>query len=388
MIKQRMAFPAIVALTLVLSGCDLFGSSQATAPPPPPEAVQPRPVVTNTPTPSPGSVVGPGQIIYVFNGRVAASAADGVNVHDVFTPDQRGVLRDLAVSPDGHYLAFTVNASQLILIDLTVGQVTKIDESSSDRLSSLAWSPANDALYYHRMVLGEDAKPSHSIIMRAVVPPNGPPEKSLDFDLAFNSPIVPVAVWRGGLVLIHQVDLTSGTLGQWVIYDASAKSLTPLLKDYGLWDVSPNRTDMLLFNTADLEAGPSTASVPLYRAQLDPANGAVGVTPLTAQDQSVHLETARFAPDGLRIAALQFVTNGESLRRQIVALLPAAGGAYQLTRLAPDDSADDVAFAWAVGGLIVQRLRGGQSELWFVPLDGTAGRLITSGEQPLVVPSR
>jgi hypothetical protein len=387
MVNHRLFFAAGLSFILILSGCSLMSSGQAAAPPPPPEAVQPRAIQTNTPTPAPGGRAKPGDILFISNGELMAISADGSNLHSLYSPEQGAVLRNPAPSPDGRYLAFTVSAGRVLLLDLSLGQVTRIEESPADRFDALVWSPAGDAVYYQRLVIGPDSKPARSLVRRAPMPPGSPVEKVLDFDLASNVPILPVAVWRGGLVILHQGETGEGPLGQWLVYDSAAHSLSPLLKDYGLWDVSTDRTQMLLFNTADLASGPESASVPIYSAGLDLAKGAVSLVRLTPDDPQIHLESARFAPNGVWIAALQLIRTDGATRRQAVLLKPKAEGEqYSVTPLAPDDTADDVALAWSANGLVVQRLRGGQSELWLLPFDGSPGALLAQGEQPGVVP--
>jgi hypothetical protein len=163
--------------------------------------------------------------------------------------------------------------------------------------------------------------------------------------------------------------------------------LIPLYKDFGLWDVSPDRTQMLLFNTADMTGGAASPSVPIFSGSLDLLRGAVSLNRLTPEDQQIHLETARYGPDGAHVAALQTVPIEGGFRRQLVLLSPIGGGKYAVSRLAPDDAADDVALAWGGVGVIVQRMRAGKAELWMAPLDGSAAKLLAPGEQPLVVPA-
>lgn len=386
--NQWISLPMGLALTAILSACSLVTPGEQTVPPPPPAAVVPHAVATDTPTPAPGGKVGPGEIVFVSEGRLVAISPDGSNGRVIYAPGEGAVLHDLAVSPDGHYLAFTVSAETLMVLDLVQGRVDKIESSSTDRFSAPVWTLASDALYYHHMVIGSNSKPAESLVMRADMPPGSAPQKVLDFDLASNMPIFPAAAWRGGLLLLHQADLGGGSLGQWIVFDPTAQSLTPLLKDFGLWDVSPDRTQLLLFNTADLTGGPASPSVPVFSATLDLLKGAVGVTRLTPEDQQLHIEAARFGPDGAHIAALQYVSANGAVRRKAVLLSPGAGGKYTLALISPDDTADDVSVIWGGTGLIVERLRGGQSELWQVPLDGSAGALLINGEQPLVVPPR
>ena len=386
--KQRISLAVGVALMVLLSACAHRGAGAETAPPPPPEAIEPHPVMTDTPTPAPAGKVDAGEILFVANGKLMAIRADGSNGRAVYTPPQGAQLHDLAVSPDGHYLAFA-NAAQLMVLDLEQGQVNKIAESATDRFSSPVWTLASDALYYHQMVIGSDSRPVRSLVMRADMPPaSADPVKVLDFDLSSNMPILPTAAWRGGILFLHQSDLTGGSLGQWIMFEPQPESLAPLAQGYGLWDVSPDRTRMLLYSTADLAGGAASPSAPIYSASLDLLKGAVSLNKLTPDDLTFHLEAARYGADGLHIAALQVVGTGDGgFRRQVVLLAPGTGGKDIVARLAPDDAVDDIALVWGGSGLIVQRMRGGQPELWEIPLDGSAGTLLAQGEQPVVDPA-
>lgn len=386
--KQRIFLPLGLALTVMLSACAHRGSGAETAPPPPPDAIVPHAVMTDTPTPAPAGKVASGEIVFVANGQLMAIRADGSNGRAVYTPPQGAQLRDLAVSPDGHYLAF-VNAAQLMVLDLEQGQVHKIAQTATDRLSAPVWTLAGDALYYHQMVIGSDSKPVRSLVMRADMPPaSADPVKVLDFDLSANMPILPTAAWRGGILFLHQSDLSGGSLGQWIVFEPEQESLAPLLQGYGLWDVSPDRTKMLLYNTADLAGGAASPSAPIYSASLDLLKGAVSLSKLTPDSLTVHLESARYGADGIHIAALQVVGADNGFRHQAVLLAPGTDGKDIIARLAPDDAVDDIALVWGGNGLIVQRMRSGQPELWNIPLDGSAGTLLAQGEQPVVVPAQ
>lgn len=387
MIKQRMMLPVGLALTAMLSACTLLATGGETAPPPPPEAIEPHPVMTDTPTPTPGGKADAGEILFVANGRLDAIHADGSNGRVLYTPPQGAQLHDLAVSPDGRYLAF-VNAAQLMVLDLEQGHINKIASSATDRFSSPVWSLGSDALYYHQMVVGDGSRPVRSLVMRADMPPtSADPVTVLDFDLTANMPIVPAAAWRGGLLILHQSDLSGGSLGQWIVYDPVQSSLAPLGQGIGLWDVSPDRTRMLVYVTSDLAGGAASAYVPIYSAALDLLKGAVHGVNLTPDDLSIHLETARFGADNVHVAALQVVTTSGVSRHQVVLLSPGPNGKDSVARLAPDDTVDDIALVWGGAGLIVQRMRAGQPELWNIPLDGSSGTLLAQGEQPVVIPS-
>ena len=385
--KQRIFVAVGLALAVTLAGCGHRGVGAETAPPPPPEAIVPHAVMTDTPTPAPAGKVAAGEIVFVANNELMAIGANGSNSRAVYSPPQGTQLHDLAVSPDGHYLAF-VNAAQLMVLDLEQGQVHKIAESPTDRFSSPVWTLASDALYYHQMVIGSDSRPARSRVMRADMPPaSADPVKVLDFDLSGNMPILPSAAWRGGILFLHQSDLSGGSLGQWIVFEPEQQSLSPLAQGYGLWDVSPDRTQMLLYSTADLAGGAASPSAPIYSASLDLLKGAVALNKLIPDNLTVHLESARYGPDGTHIAALQVVSANGATRRQVVLLAPGTGGKDIMARLAPDDSVDDIALVWGGNGLIVQRMRASQPELWEIPLDGSAGTLLAQGEQPVVVPA-
>lgn len=182
-------------------------------------------------------------------------------------------------------------------------------------------------------------------------------------------------------------------MGTWLSYSPEIGGEgAPLFPDYGLWDVSPDSSQVLLFSQADVTPGQQRIPAPLYTAAL---MAEAAVTPISPEGEQSAYWLARFAPDGSRMLALRYVQVNDEIHGEAVLLRPTAdAGGYEVIQLSPDPGADDVAFSWySEDGIVVQRLRPGvaealAAELWLLPLDGSPGRMLTLGEMPLVVMGR
>lgn len=396
--KHAISFGALVAL--LLAGCDLFAGEPITPPPPPAEALQSSPLPSPVPAgsePSAGipavdGTAGLGEIVFARDGQLWAIAADGSNERPLTALPGGSVLRDLAISPDGRYLAFSLNAVSVTVLDLSSGALLPADQVAAGSVGQFVWSPASDALTYHKLVLDANSIPSASEIWRVAVAPGSAPQLIRQTGLADGPAAAPAFALADGSLILHQFSPAEAGTGTWLSYSLAIGEGVPLFADYGLWDVSPDSSRVLLFNQADVTPGQRRIPVPLYNATLMAGAATTQVSP---QGEESAYWQARFAPDGSRIMALRYVQANDVIQAEAVLLKPTAdAGGYEVIQLSPDPGAEDVALSWhGDDGIVVQRLRLGMdealaAELWLLPLDGSPGRMLTLGEMPLVVGGR
>jgi hypothetical protein len=182
-------------------------------------------------------------------------------------------------------------------------------------------------------------------------------------------------------------EVRGGGPGRSLLYQGT---LTPLAAagddtEYGVWDVAPSLTMAAIFDLNDPAA--------LLVAGLSASEGLSDVTRASPTDDAGVFTNARFAPDGTSIVALRTVEAASgpfSSRTDVVLFRPDADGEYQMTVLGPDETVTAVEVGWhGNAGVVAQRLSADNVfRLWYLPLDGSAGRPLTQGEQPAVVGGR
>lgn len=334
----------------------------------------------------PAAAVAPGEIVFVREGQLWAVAADGTNERQLtaFAPDT--LLRDLVLSPDGSMLAFTANSAALAIFGLADGQIVVRDEPQGALVARPVWSPESDTLYYQRITLDPVTSAPTLTEVWTVASRPGAPARLLVGPLLqsgeVSADIAPAFGFVGGRVLLEQL-MPEDELVLPVLYSLDG-SVLPLvisqLHSAGVWDVSPDRARVLLYER--------DAPGALYVAGLDIIEGAVGMAQLSPADGLAYF-AARFAPDGQRIMVLRSAAPGTTVGTEAVLFTPAADGAYTLTSLGPEPDYTTVALSWhSEAGVIAQRLplAGGDPTLWLLPLDGSPGRPLTTGEQPVAIP--
>ncbi len=402
--KIQRTFLGLFVILALVTGCDLFSGGQATAPPPPPEAVASRPTITPTPLPptptqegvyaaSPASA---GEILFVREGQIWAIGVDGDNERALTTLEPGLSLRDLTLSPSGNYLAFSVNSQQVLVLDLGQGQATRVDNRAGGTVGSFAWSPESDLLYYHSLTYDPVSQlPGISEIVRTTMPPGNPPEVIAQMILDTDPALAPGFVLDAGHLIVNEFMLGGDSFSEWKLLDLATLSRIPLAEGYGVWAISSDHSKVLLFNQADALM-PEGSPLPLYLAELSATEGASNTTRITPEGDSTAYFDARFTPDNVRIVALQYLAElpdqPDFLLSQVVLLQVDDSGSYRVVPLGPDVGMRDVAFSWyGENGVIVQRLPltgdATISGLWLLPLDGTPGTQLTTGEQPVVIGS-
>jgi hypothetical protein len=390
--SNRLLIAGILAVGL-LASCTLVSGGQSPAPPPPPEALISLPTITPTfaPTPSPeptesfdlfeAGPVNTGEAIFVRDGQFWALSVDGGTERQLSALPENLVLRDLSLSPDSRYLAFTIDTISIASYDLAGGGIAVQDRAAPNLVGLLAWAPESDLVYYEKIVLDPASIPTASQVWMVGAEPGSTPELVSEVPLDSGVDLVPLAApWENVLILVETKIEESGT--RLLLRNADG-SLVPLTEDLGevsFLDVSPDLDQYLLVN----QVAPSAMAI----MRINAADGSLDQSSLTGSTEGAFL-AARFSPSGTMIAAIQQVSDGElagTARTVVFDIGTSSAGA-----ITPLDSASgyrDLSLAWAGDeSVIVQRLNieTEESELWRLPLDGSPGQPLGTGEQVVVV---
>jgi len=407
MIRLHHTVLSILLLGGVLAGCTMQGQPPAV---PPAATEEPRPgslpaaetppgveesvPVEATEAPEepamgggePAAALGQGEIVFTRGGQLWAIGTNGVNERAITSLPEGVSIRDIAASPDGRYIAFILNAQQLMIIDTSSGVTTSEAAIDSTLAAPLVWAPDAATLYFQKLVVDpETSVPVLSQIWRAPMPPGGESSMVTEAEFTAEGGISPVAGLIGSNLVVQ---VGSGTLSEYFIFDSSSGNLTPLSEGYAPWDISPDGGKALLFNRDSVFSSAPGSAVALYIADIDPLSGAANIIGISPEGDGAVYQSARFAPDGERIVALRTRFSDGVPRTDTVLFTPNVAGGYDMLPLAAEAGRNDVAFNWhGDAGILVQRIGGAESppEIWLLPLDGTAGELITTGDQPLSV---
>ncbi len=385
-------------LWAVLAGCALLQPKGEVVPPPPPtdqESQPPTEVPPLAPTEKPetggggAGTAGPGEILFVRQGQIWAIASDGSDERALSPTGFDSVIYDLALSPDGRYLAFTINAAEVDVLDLQQGTMDTIDSAAGQgRVSALAWMPDSAALLYHKLTLDPTTSiPATSSVLRSAIPVSGAPETILESDLASGPVVYPEFALSDQLVVQEQSP-GAGDLGQWFLRTFADGSQIPLQDGFSVLDFSPNHQQILLFRQADFAAAPG-GSVPIYSAEFSPTEGALNPVQISPVGETAVYSTARFSPDGSEILALRQDVSAPDQPVQLALVTQISSGNYIVTPLALPEGRGVVGFNWRGNDSAVLELvavEGGESELWVLSLrEGGTAVQITTGGFPLVI---
>lgn len=362
---------------------------------------------TEPPTEVPGTggggvgTAGPGDVLFVRQGQVWAIGLDGSNERALTPTGFDSVIKDMAVSPSGQYLAFTLNNTDVVVVDLRGATMNTIDTSQLGSVGPLAWMPDSSALYYHKLVIDPaTSAPSHSMLMLSAILTEGGPNTVIDSDLQTQPVIHPGFALQNEL-LIQQLQPAAGDLGQWFIYNVQGASLTPVQDGYSVWDVSPDGTHLLLLNQVDMFAGVG-APIPIYAATLDPAQGAVNPLQISPVGETAAYTHAEYGPDSKAILSLRLDLSLADQLTQLAYLTTNDQGSYVVSVLPIPQTQNAVGFSWAdpnhavlqgvpvippATDAAVPTEEAVQSQLWVVTLDGSESpALLTTGDFPSVIP--
>jgi hypothetical protein len=429
---MRAILPA-AALLLILTGCTLFGTGPET--PTPSDAIltplpvntggteatgevpstgevqptgeaQPTPVdgLPPAPTDEPGVGGGgggpavPGDVLFVRDGQVWAIAQDGSNERALSSTTIDDRIENMALSPSGRYLAFTLNTIEVDILDLQSGIMTTVDSVAAGGVGPLRWALDGDELFYHRLTTDPaTGAPATSSIFWVTPEAGSTPTLVIESGLA-DGPFVHPGFPVGDGVLVQEL-LPQGGLGDWFIYPISGgDNIVSVAPGYHLWDVAPDGRLMLLQRRADQEAGPD-ASIPIYIAELDPVAGALGTIQLSPTDESAAYDKATFGPDGVAILALRREVGGaETGTTHLGYLLPSAAGPYIVTPIMLPDNPIVFSFTWVdIDTAVVNTAAPvdpnapndvSAGQLWLVDLTTGTATLLTTGDSPVAIPAQ
>jgi Tol biopolymer transport system component len=325
----------------------------------------------------------PGDILFVRQGQIWAIAADGSRERALTPAAPDSVINDLALSPNGFYLTFTVNSTQLTVLDLQAGQTMPVDTVDFGSITSLTWMPDSSAVYYQKITLDPTTSlPSRSAVMLSAIPTEGGPNTVVESDLASQPALAP----RFALtthVLVQDVSSGGNGPGDWFLLDVQSQALTPIVSGFTLTDISPDGLRVLLLGSPD-----GAGAAPVYIADFI---GTSLSTPaqITPPGETVIYSAPQFSPDGAIIAALRRDLAQPDLPAELVVLAPDGAGGFTATPLAGLPDVQIVGFVWQdATRLIVQGVpvSGLDTDLWLVPTaPGTAATRLTTGSSPWVV---
>jgi len=381
--------PGLALAGWLLAGCGILGGGEQTAPPLPPTAegqnfVAPTetPLATAAP-PTPQPTANTGDVLFVSKGQVWAVEPDGGNLRQMTSLPDGAAIHDLSVSPKGKYAGYTINGTLAEILELATGRRFTLDLANQARFDSLAWAPDDSAVYFHKLILDANSAPAKSQIWKVALPQAGAPERVLEVDLATGPMSLPIIGLDSGQVMIHEFT-PGGDAGTWRAYDSGTDGSTPVADGFGLWDA--HQGFQLLFSKAELTPGQFSVPIGLYQAE----GGATPARISPLDDDLAAYTGARYGLLTDQIAVLRYTQDANGTITAGAALIQLGeGDVYQLTLLATEPGTRDVAVAWAdTTHVIVQRLRGDVSEIWLLPTDGSAGKMIAAGEQPCVVGGR
>jgi hypothetical protein len=377
----------------ILASCTLVSAGQSAAPPPPAEAVMSLPTITPTspPTPIPeptesfdqygAGPVSTGQAIFVRGGQFwSLSIEEGIETQLTTLPENL-VLRDLALSPDGRYLAFTIDTTSVAVYDLLGGVIAIQDRAAPNLVGLLAWTPQSNRVYYEKIVLDPASIPTASQVWEVGAAGGSTPEMVSEVPMSSGVDLAPLAApWENVLILVETKIEETGTRLLLRNADGSLVPLTEDLGDVAFLAVSPGLDQYLMIN----RSAPSA----IRMMRINATDGSLDQTQLVESAEGAFL-AAQFSPSAAMIAAIQQVSDGElaGTARAIVFDI-STGTAGPITPLYSDGGYRDLSLAWAGDqAVIVQRLNveTEESELWLLPLDGSPGQPLGSGEQVVVV---
>lgn len=361
-----------------------------------PDAAEPQPGVEG----QPAGTAQPGDILFVRNGQVWRIGPDGSGEAQLTDLPEGSVIRELTASPDGRYAAFVVNGTDVTMLDLEGGELTVPDSAAPDLVGGITWSPEADTLFYYRITdepegfeAAEDSG-RWQMIYRLDVEPTGAPDPLTGVAESTGTDFEIQAGLGEGRLLLTEHSFEEAFDNRLLVFD---EGLAPLdsgdFTSVGVVDVSSDGSHILFLDQSAEGMQGVDAPLPLYRAELDltfdPDAGLANALSVAPDPDARYLD-ARFAPDGVTIAAVRRAAGVEATGSEVVLMVPNSVGGYARMPLDMGEGMDILALAWAGDGVVVQGLSAGSevSEIWLLPLDGDAGQRLAEGEQPQVVGNR
>jgi hypothetical protein len=432
--KMRGILLAVVTIA-ALSGCTLPFISSTDAPPQPttvgevtqpptnegtsepqptgeePAGDTPTPVIT-APTDEPvvptlapelgGGGAGsarPGEVLFVREGQIWAIGQDGTGERPLTPTGLDSFIKDMAVSPSGNFLAFTLNQRELALLNLETGAFSSVDSVEAGVLGPISWAleREKEELFYQKLVIDlTTSAPSTSSIywVDAIADPLSP-TLVIEHGLETEPQVYPAFPFASSL-LVQETFGGQGDLGDWYFYpiEGDSAEIVPFAPGYSIWDVSFDGQRVLMFDREQYQAG---GVVPIFIAGIDAEAGAVGAIQLSPADEAISYEYAEFGPDGIAILAIgRDVSNPAAPgAEQLLYLLPSAAGPYITIPVAMPEGQKPVAFSWidldtaVVAGIPISEAESTDQEpptqLWIIDLATGDAIPLTQGDSPIVL---
>lgn len=410
----RVLAPLLVT-TLLLTGCSLFAWGQPPAPPPSadslidPATETPIPTATFTPAPTtaadlsitptaqPGqrssSPASPGELLYLQAGRLQGIQPDGSSERTVADFGGLQAGREARISPDGRYVALDVSAQELIVFDTQTGSLTTLENQPGTLVSAFTWTPDSTALVYQRITLeGAELSPSRVEVRRAPMPPaSANPETLTDVRLA-DSPTAysPRIALTGGLVLLTEFsggdpDAAGSPLR--FIPGVGVVRIQNLPDGVTFWSQTVDGARVLV--TRDATDSPGSI---LFGAEILDNHQLGDLRRISPEGDEGEFLFPQYDAERLRVAALRFTLQPDGSRLGEVVVMTPPGNLERPARVVVvqiDPAGEPAGLAWyGVEALIVTQIEPGAAlpSLWFVPVDGSAPRRLSSGSIPLVIP--
>jgi hypothetical protein len=347
--------------------------------------------------PQPAGTAQTGDILFVRGGQVWRIGADGSDEAQITGLAEGSVIRDLAASPDGRYVAFTLNGTDVAVLDLEAGELTIRDSNPPDLVGGITWAPEADTLFYYRITDNpegfEAAEDSGrwQMIYRLDIDPAGEPDPLTGVAESTGTDFAIEAALGDGRLLLTELQQGETFDNRLLVFD---EGLAPLESEgftsVAVLDVSPDASHVLFLDQSEEGAEGTGGPLPLYQAGLDrtfdPDAGLANPLSIVPEPNARYLD-AQYGPDGVTIAAVRTMIGEEDNGPAIILLVPNGVGGYAYAPLSTAEGYDTLALAWHDDGVVAQQLPAGgeASEIWLVPLDGEAGARLTEGEQPQVV---
>lgn len=338
-----------------------------------------------------------GEVLFVRQGQVWAIGQDGSGERPLTPTGFDSFIKDMAISPSGNFLAFTLNQRELALLNLQTGAFATVDSVEAGVVGPIAWALDGDELFYQKLVidLTTSAPSTSSIYWIDAASDDLSPTLVIETGLATEPQVYPAFPF-GDSLLVQETFAGQGDLGDWYFYPIAGDSgeVIAFAPGYSLWDVSFDGQRVLMFDREQYQLG---GAVPIYIAGLSADEGALGLIQLSPSDEAVRYDYADFAPDGIGILALgRDVSDPEAVgNNQLFLLLPSAAGPYITIPVPMPEGQTPVAFSWIDAETAVvagtpaadpENLDAvPPTQLWIIKLVTGEARPLTQGDSPMVI---
>lgn len=341
----------------------------------------------------------PGEVLFVREGQVWAVGQDNTGERPLTPTGLDSFIKDMAISPSGTFLAFTLNQRELALLNLETGAFSSVDSVEAGVLGPISWAleREKDELFYQKLVIDlATSAPSTSSIywVDAAADPLAP-TLLIEKDLQTEPQVYPAFPF-GSSLLVQETFGGQSDLGDWYFYPIEGESLeeVPFAPGYSIWDVSFDGQRVLMFDREQYQAG---EVVPIFIAGLSAEEGALGLIQLSPADDLTSYEYAEFGPDGVAILAIGRDVSDPAVpsAEQLIYLLPSAAGPYITIPVAMPEGQTPVSFSWIdVDTAVVAGIPAGDPEnpdvvpptqLWIIELATGEARPLTQGDFPIVL---